>query len=126
MITKIISSILPSILGVIDKAVPDKDKAAEIKGAISTQLLSNDSEEIKNAADVIKAEVNADSWLTKNWRPLAMVNFLMLVNLYWFGIMPPNVTEAIIVSLFSMIKIGLGGYVVSRGAEKVVKVWKES
>jgi hypothetical protein len=36
----------------------------------------------------------------------------------------PDLTEEQILSLLGLVKIGLGGYVVSRGGEKMMKAYK--
>ena len=48
-----------------------------------------------------------------------MLTFLALIVNHWLGIYPTNVTEAQSLELMSIIKIGLGGYVIGRSAEKI-------
>lgn len=72
------------------------------------------------AADVVKAEAQSEHWLTANWRPITMLIFVGLVVARWFGYSAPGITEAEYLSLYDLIKIGLGGYVVGRSAEKIV------
>ena len=68
---------------------------------------------------IILAETKSESWLTRNWRPATMVAFVVLIGAYWFGLTPDSVPEDAILSMFGLVKIGLGGYVVGRSAEKV-------
>lgn len=72
------------------------------------------------AAEVVKAEAQSGHWLTANWRPLTMLTFVGLVVARWFGWTAPGMTEAEYLSIYDLIKIGLGGYVVGRSAEKIV------
>jgi hypothetical protein len=69
----------------------------------------------------IQAEATGESWLQRNWRPLTMIWFSILVGGYWFGYTPENLSEEAILSLFGLIKLGLGGYVLGRSAEKITK-----
>lgn len=124
LIAKLAGTLLPGIFKIVDKAVPDKDKAADIKLQIQTMMFQGDMEELKQAAAIITAEANGESWLQRNWRPLTMINFLILVNAYWLGYTPPNITPDMLASIFGLIKIGLGGYVIGRSAEKVTQVWR--
>lgn len=71
--------------------------------------------------DVIKAEANGESWLQRNWRPLMMIWFGILVGGYWFGYTPELLSDEAVLSLFGLIKLGLGGYVLGRSAEKITK-----
>lgn len=68
---------------------------------------------------IILAEAKSESWLTANWRPLTMVSFVGLIGAYWLGLTPDSVPEEAVLAMFSLVKIGLGGYVVGRSAEKV-------
>jgi len=124
LLAKLAGTLLPGIFKIVDKAVVDKDKANEIKLKIQTMMFEGEMAELKAAASIISAEATGESWLQRNWRPLTMMNFLILVNMYWFGYTPENITADMLASIFELIKIGLGGYVIGRSAEKVVKVWQ--
>lgn len=67
-------------------------------------------------ASVIVSEAQGKSWLQRTWRPITMMVFLVLVVLDSFGWLPnPLAPQA-----WTLLSIGLGGYVVGRSAEKVV------
>ena len=69
-------------------------------------------------AQVITAEATGKSWLQRNWRPITMLTFLILIIFDTFGWTQFRLsTEA-----WGLLKIGLGGYVVGRSVEKVVQV----
>ena len=68
---------------------------------------------------VIIAEATSESWVTRNWRPVTMLAFVGAILGYWFGLTPDTVPEEAVLAMFSLVKIGLGGYVVGRSAEKV-------
>jgi len=108
---------------VIDKVVPDKDLAARLKNSIKVAFMEEGMALIKAQASIIVAEANG-SFLQRNWRPVTMLVFVGLVVCKWMGWTDQSVTEAVELQLMEIIKIGLGGYVVGRSAEKVAKVWK--
>jgi len=118
-----ISLLIPAITGiiskVIDKAVPDKKQAAEIKAQAAQQILSMEHAELQGAIDIIKLEASGGSWLQQSWRPITMLSFLALLFLYWFGVAPDNLSESTINKLFDLLQIGIGGYIASRGIEKI-------
>lgn len=76
---------------------------------------------IETRGQVVQAEARGESWLQRNWRPLTMIWFGVLIGGYWFGYTPPNLSEAAILSLFGLMKLGLGGYVIGRSAEKITQ-----
>lgn len=70
-------------------------------------------------AGIIKAEAASSHWLAANWRPLTMLVFVGLVVARWMGWTAPGMTEAEYLSIYDLIKIGLGGYVAGRSIEKI-------
>ena len=118
-----ISLLLPAITGiigkVIDKAVPDKAQAAEIKAQAAQQVLNMEHTELQGAIDIIKLEASGGSWIKQNWRPITMLSFLSLLFLYWFGVAPENLPESTINKLFDLLQIGIGGYIGGRTIEKI-------
>ena len=125
-----LTAILGTILGPIGSIIDNLHTSDEEKLQAKTGLLAiqaNLTEKIfayeqnlaSEQASVIRAEAGA-GWLASNWRPIVMLVFTGLVVAYWFGFSAPNMTEAAVLSVFGLIKIGLGGYVVGRSAEKII------
>lgn len=117
--------LLKGLFGVIDAAVEDKDEAARIKAKLQEMVLSGQMKEIEEAASIIRAEATGDSWLQRSWRPVTMLVFVGLVVARWLGFSAEGMTEAEYLSVYELIKLGLGGYVVGRSVEKGIQVWKE-
>ena len=78
-------------------------------------------------ASVIIAEAKGQSWLQRNWRPLLMAMFgIIIANNY---IMFPYiellfgkqyaVKLAIPENMWSLLKLGVSGYIIGRSAEKI-------
>ena len=101
-----------------------RNELAKLENATTMKVIEYESKLLEARSNVIMAEVGSDSWLAKNWRPLTMLAFVGIVCSYWFGYSPPNATPADIDNIFSLIKLGLTGYVVGRSAEKVADVIK--
>jgi len=118
----LISPITDLIGKVIDKAVPDAGKRERLKAQIRLELLAQDGKTIEQAANVIMAEAHGESWLQRNWRPILMPWFAGLVGAYWLGYTAPNLPESTVNELLSIIKVGLGGYVIGRSVEKTAKI----
>lgn len=126
MLPMLIGPLLTGLLGVVDKAVEDKDQAAAIKGRMSELALSGSLKELESAANIIVAEAQGDSWLQRNWRPLLMVMFGTIVANNYIVVPIFNTPAADIPpDMWDLLKLGVGGYVVGRSAEKGLKNWKQ-
>jgi hypothetical protein len=125
MIAALIPAIASLIGNVIDKAVPDKDQAEQLKMQVTLEAMRADNEELQAATKVILAEAQGESWLQRNWRPLLMLWFAGLVGAHWLGFTPPNLPESVVNSLLDIVQVGIGGYVLGRSGEKIVKAYKE-
>jgi hypothetical protein len=119
IISTVAGPLVKGLFGVIDQAVEDKDKAAEIKSQIQTTVLETLGQTLEAAKQIIIAEASG-GFLQRNWRPLTMITFVVLIVAKWLGFTAPGISEAVELQLFEIIKIGLGGYVVGRSAEKIV------
>tara|TARA_S200002703_G_scaffold158014_1_gene167296 strand:- start:465 stop:863 length:399 start_codon:yes stop_codon:yes gene_type:complete len=128
----LISSLLPVVGNVLDRVIPDTAERDKVKAELQAQMLQHSAEIEKAAASVVVAEAKGESWLQRNWRPVTMMSFVVIViNNYiavpWlqtFG--APAVSLDIPPDMWSLLQIGIGGYIVSRGAEKGIKNWKDT
>lgn len=121
MILGIAAKLLPGILGIVDKAVPDKDMAAQIKASIQQQILAGDLEGMKAAASIVLAEANG-SFLQRNWRPMLMILFGVIIANNFLIVPLFNTPSAEIPpDMWDLLKLGVGGYVLGRSAEKAAK-----
>ena len=114
------------LFSTIEKSVPDKDLQSKLKADLQTQLLQSNTQELQAAAKIIEAEAKA-GWFASSWRPLLMyvMIFILIINY----IIAPMVKAVFGVSIgfelptdvFTLLQIGLGGYVVGRSAESVAR-----
>ena len=107
-----------------DPADETKRKEAEHQFTLGVMQHANQIEQA--AAEVVKAEAASSHWLAANWRPLTMLTFVGLVVARWMGWTAPGMTESEYLSIYDLIKIGIGGYVVGRSAEKIVPAITEA
>ena len=114
------------LFNTIDKAVPDKDLQEKLKAQLQTQLLQSNTQELQAAAKIIEAEAKA-GWFASSWRPLLM--YVLIFILVWNYVIGPVIkvfTGAIISfelpgDVWTLLNVGLGGYVVGRSAESVAR-----
>ncbi len=86
-----------------------------IQNEFAGRVLDYETKLMESRASIINAESTGKSWLQRNWRPITMLTFLILVVLDSFGLLAFRLaTEA-----WTLLQIGLGGYVVGRSVEKV-------
>lgn len=116
---------IPIIGKIIDKIFPDKQAAAEAKLKLLELQQQGDLKELDTAANIIIAEASGEGALQRNWRPITMLTFVGLVVAHWLGFTAENLSEAQIMALLDIVKVGIGGYVVGRTVEKAVKEYKK-
>lgn len=75
---------------------------------------------------VIQAEASSEHFLTSNWRPIVMLVFTGLIVARWFGLSADGITEREYIEIWEILKLGIGGYVVGRSVEKVMKEYKKT
>ena len=126
MFPALIGPLLSGLLSVVDKAVEDKDQAGQIKARLNELALNGALQELEAAAKIIVAEAQGESWLQRNWRPLLMVMFGVIIANNYLVVPLFNTPAAIIPpDMWDLLKLGVGGYVVGRTVEKGLKTWKE-
>ena len=121
MLGAVLNLLSGPVASLIDKAVPDKDKANKLKHNIHLTAMSHEVELTKAARDVVVAEAKSQHWLTSNWRPITMLVFVVIVVATWFGWTDDRIGESLTLRLLDIIELGLGGYVIGRSAEKVAQ-----
>lgn len=78
--------------------------------------LEYEQKTLEQRARIVEAEAKSEHWLTATWRPIVMLTFCALVVLDQTGMLAFRLAA----EAWTLLQIGLGGYVVGRSAEKVV------
>lgn len=104
----------------VEEKLALKAQIMGIEASVLSKVLDLESQILAAKTSIIVAEVKSESALTRNWRPMTMLAFVVSIMAYWFGLTPDDVPEAAVLEMFALVKIGLGGYVVGRSAEKVI------
>lgn len=134
VIGKIVAPLLGKVFGVVDQLVEDKDLAAKIKAEVQMQAMAMDHKEamteIQAQADIVKAEIQGHSWIQRSWRPILMLVIVAIVanNYLFYPYLSMFTDKALLLELpdhlWNLMSIGVGGYVVGRSGEQIVKRWK--
>ena len=67
------SKLVESVGGVLDNVITTKDEKLEAKRKLKELILNHEAQLQKNVTDRWKADMNSDSWLSKNVRPLVLI-----------------------------------------------------
>lgn len=118
-----ISQIFEPAVKLIDDVHTSTEEKLQLKNTLSTiqnemhsKVLQYETKILESKTAIITAEAAGQSWLQRSWRPITMLTFLALVVCDSFGwLANPLAAEA-----WTLLQIGLGGYVAGRSLEKVV------
>ena len=91
----------------------------KLQTEITGKVMEYEKQLLDAQSKIVLAEAGGESWLQRNWRPMMMIWFAILLGMFWFGITPPNINQPIIDHLFTLLEIGIGGYIMGRSLEKV-------
>jgi hypothetical protein len=130
---KLISNIFDPAAKLIDDVHTSTDEKLAAKAQlmlIQAEAVSKALEYEKQIAgmqrDIIVAETKTDSWLTRTWRPIVMLSLAGSALAYWFGLTPTDpvtglstIPLEIVNRMFSLVQLGVGGYIAGRSVEKV-------
>lgn len=93
-----------------------KKEMAKVQSDIQVRVLDYEKEMLQAKSSIINSEANGQSWLQRNWRPITMLTFLGLVVCDSFGLL----TFRLAPQAWTLLQIGMGGYVIGRSCEKVL------
>ena len=96
-------------------------KLNKIQNEMGFKVMEYENKLLESKTSIIVSEAQGDSWLQRSWRPITMLTFLALVVCDSFGwLANPLAAEA-----WTLLQIGLGGYVAGRSVEKTVQTFKK-
>jgi|TARA_R110000851_G_scaffold288619_1_gene442698 hypothetical protein len=115
------SNVLKELLGGLDKLFTSKEEKIKAEALIKEIILSKQLELQRMQADIIITEAKGN-WIQRSWRPILMMAFGFIVIYVKFlapllGLTIPELE----IEFWELLKIGIGGYVVGRSAEKISK-----
>ncbi|ANQ49622.1 hypothetical protein MY04_4805 [Flammeovirga sp. MY04] len=122
-IIKSASSLIKGSSQIIDKVVTSDHEKQTLKNELSQVVLSNLNQLHDAQSKVILAEANGNI-LQRSWRPVVMLCFAFIV-MYTYFFQPaffpdsPNMQNHLPSEFWSLLEIGLGGFVIGRTAEKI-------
>lgn len=88
----------------------------QLDNQINVEYLTQQTKMLEAQSQVIQAEAQGESWLQRNWRPITMLTFLVLITFDCFGLLEYRLSE----QAWYLLQLGLGGYVIGRSVEKTI------
>lgn len=102
------------ILDAIGKVIGLTQKAKLSSGDLMT-IVNAQGKISEEQAKVIISEIKGGSWLQRNWRPMSMIVFLVLICFDAFEILPSRLPSY----AWDLFTIGFTGYVGARTVDKL-------
>lgn len=91
-----------------------KQNLMQMQNEILTQAIDLEKKSVEMRGKIVEAEAESEHPLTAMWRPITMLTFLaLIVYSQLFAVPIPE-------EMWTLLQLGLGGYVVGRSAEKVI------
>ncbi|KKM91464.1 hypothetical protein LCGC14_1228260 [marine sediment metagenome] len=122
-IFSVIGGLIKPIGDIVDNLHTSGEEKAEavlalqkVQNAVTAKILDYESKLLEAQSSIIVAEASGQSWIQRNWRPITMLTFLVLVVCDSFGLLAFRLAA----EAWTLLQLGLGGYVVGRSAEKIV------
>jgi preprotein translocase subunit SecF len=117
------STLVDKIGDAFDKNFTNKEEKLQAKNELLAEANKLVTKVLDAQKEILLSETTGNK-LQRSWRPLVMLAFAFIV-VYSFFIQPAffpnavNISETLPADFWGLLKIGLGGYVIGRSAEKV-------
>ncbi len=133
MILGLVKALAGPVGTIAEKYFDNKEQKEAFKSAVELEILKNGKALEDAASSIILAEAQSESWITSSWRPILMMVFVsivaiqllivpyLLAPLFWVFGLPSIVTPSVPQEVWTLIQIGIGGYVGGRSIEKATK-----
>ncbi len=116
-IVKPITDLIDNITTTDEERGKLKNELTKIENKFLGKALEYEAKLLDSQGRIVEAEAKGQSWLQRNWRPITMLTFLILVVCDSFGWLAFRLSG----EAWTLLQIGLGGYLVGRTGEKIVE-----
>ena len=126
----LVTALIGPISGLLDKFIEDKDLSKKLQQELELEMLKKQDELTRGALEVIKAEANSQHWIVAAWRPILMLVITFIVAMHYAIFPLANLAGYDLMielpqELWTLLQIGVGGYVVGRSGEKMMETYKK-
>jgi len=111
----LVEKLIPSVAGVLDKVIPDKDLKAKLAHEIATMAEKNSQQIVLKQLEILKADAQGN-WFQASWRPLIGwiagislgINYMISPIAQGFGYVIPQADMSVMMPLL-LGMLGIGG-----------------
>ena len=100
-----------------EEKLKQQRRLLEIQAMVLDSSLQYEKEMMTSRAEIINSEAKSEHWITATWRPITMLTFLALAVGDSLGLLQTPLRD----EAWTLLQLGISGYIFSRGAEKVIK-----
>jgi len=126
-ITDLIAGIFKPAANLVDELHTSEEERLKAKGhlldvqaAAMQRIFDYEKEALAGQQAIVTAEAKSEHFLVAAWRPITMLTFLVLAVGDSLGLLATPLRD----EAWTLLQLGLGGYVVGRSGEKIAKVVK--
>jgi hypothetical protein len=114
------TNVIGEIGKIIDNLFTSDEERTDAKNKIIQVLREKELELQKMQTDIIIAEAKGN-WLQRSWRPILMLSFgfIVIYTKFISQLAPQLITPVLEPEFWSLLKLGIGGYVIGRSGEKI-------
>tara|TARA_R100001369_G_C3279101_1_gene161625 strand:+ start:486 stop:905 length:420 start_codon:yes stop_codon:yes gene_type:complete len=114
------TNVIGEIGKIIDNLFTSDEERTDAKNKIIQVLREKELELQKMQTDIIIAEAKGN-WLQRSWRPILMLSFgfIVIYTKFISQLTPQLITPVLEPEFWSLLKLGIGGYVIGRSGEKI-------
>ena len=120
---ELVAGLFKPAADLVDNLHTSEEERGQVKNVLfaaqaelSAKALDYERQILDAQAAIIKSEAAGQSWMQRNWRPVTMLTFLVLVVCDSFGLLAFRLAQ----EAWTLLQLGLGGYVVGRSVEKIM------
>ena len=117
-----IKDAIGSVTGLIDSITTTDEEKMELSNSLikiehqfTAKILEYESKLMTAQQNIIVAEAQGQSRLQRVWRPITMLTFLTLIVCHYLGLLAFPIAD----QMWTLLQIGIGGYIGGRSIEKI-------
>jgi len=119
-------SVVKDLLGGLDKLFTSKEEKIKAENVIKQILIQKELELQKMQTEIIVAEAKGNR-LQRSWRPILMLSFgFIVIYVKFVGPLFDLRIPVLEDEFWTLLQIGIGGYVVGRTGEKMMNSYSET
>lgn len=111
----ILPNLIASVCDIINRTLSSKEDKEQAKSELSEEIIRHYDELYQIQKEIITTETKGNR-LQRSWRPIVMLAFSAVVILGVFTDIPMLNNDS---PFWTLLQIGMGGYVIGRSAEKI-------